>query len=169
MEASNFVPNDWREWRRSRVFQLKQQGWRQRDIAASTAAQTAASTNIATVDANGTLGRSTVSLASLGALQNSFTTFQGQIGQLFDLGHQNQRDIREANEGVAMALAMDTPNIPAGAHFAVSSGVGYFKNRAALATAVAMAVGEMSQLSAGVSYGFDSKNVGARAGVQFAF
>jgi hypothetical protein len=68
-----------------------------------------------------------------------------------------------------MALAMDTPNIPAGAHFAVSGGVGYFKNRAALATAISAAVGEMSQVSAGISYGFDSREVGARAGFQFAF
>ena len=64
---------------------------------------------------------------------------------------------------------METPSIPAGAHFAVSGGVGYFKNRAALATAISAAVGEMSEVSAGVSYGFDSKQVGARAGFQFAF
>ena len=69
----------------------------------------------------------------------------------------------------AMALAMDTPNIPAGAHFAASGGVGYFKNRAALATAIAAAVSEMSQVSAGVSYGFDSHEIGARAGFQFAW
>lgn len=35
MEASGFISNDWREWRRLRVLQLKQQGWRQRDIAAA--------------------------------------------------------------------------------------------------------------------------------------
>jgi len=33
MEASGFIPHDWREWRRLRVLPLKQQGWRQRDIA----------------------------------------------------------------------------------------------------------------------------------------
>ncbi len=33
MEASGFIPYNWREWRRLRVLQLKQQGWRQRDIA----------------------------------------------------------------------------------------------------------------------------------------
>jgi transposase len=32
MEASDFVPIDWREWRRSRAVLLKQQGWYQRDI-----------------------------------------------------------------------------------------------------------------------------------------
>jgi hypothetical protein len=127
------------------------------------------STNLATVDANGTLGRSGVSLASLGALQNSFGAVQGQIGQLFDLNEKNRHDIGEADEGVAMALALDTPSIPAGAHFAVSGGVGYFKNRAALATAISAAVGEMSQVSAGVTYGFNSSNVGARAGFQLAF
>jgi transposase len=33
MEASDFVPDDWREWRRLRALHLKQQGWYQRDIA----------------------------------------------------------------------------------------------------------------------------------------
>src|ERR1700730_16741035 len=35
MEASTFAPDDWREWRRMRALDLKQQGWRQRDIAAA--------------------------------------------------------------------------------------------------------------------------------------
>lgn len=33
MEASDLLPHDWREWRRLRAVQLKQQGWYQRDIA----------------------------------------------------------------------------------------------------------------------------------------
>jgi transposase len=33
MEASGFIPHDWREWRRLRALHLKQQGWYQRDIA----------------------------------------------------------------------------------------------------------------------------------------
>jgi transposase len=33
MEGSDSTPGDWREWRRFRAWQLKQQGWRQRDIA----------------------------------------------------------------------------------------------------------------------------------------
>jgi transposase len=32
MEASDFIPDDWREWRRLRALLLKQQGWHQRDI-----------------------------------------------------------------------------------------------------------------------------------------
>jgi transposase len=35
MEASDFIPDDWREWRRLRAVQLQQQGWSQRDIAAA--------------------------------------------------------------------------------------------------------------------------------------
>jgi transposase len=35
MEALGFIPDDWREWRRLRALQLKQQGWRQRTIAAA--------------------------------------------------------------------------------------------------------------------------------------
>jgi transposase len=30
---ADFIPNDWREWRRLRALHLKQQGWYQRDIA----------------------------------------------------------------------------------------------------------------------------------------
>ncbi len=33
MDAIDFVPQDWREWRRMRALQLKQQGWYQRGIA----------------------------------------------------------------------------------------------------------------------------------------
>jgi transposase len=33
MEASEYLPHDWREWRRLRALELKQQGWYQRDIA----------------------------------------------------------------------------------------------------------------------------------------
>lgn len=35
MEALDFGPGDWREWRRFRALQLKQQGWYQRHIAAA--------------------------------------------------------------------------------------------------------------------------------------
>jgi transposase len=35
MEAGDFIPDDWREWRRLRALQLKSQDWFQRDIAAA--------------------------------------------------------------------------------------------------------------------------------------
>lgn len=160
------------------------------DITASTAAQQASSVGVATVDANGTLGRNTTLLGTVATLQSSQAT-QGsaisslQLGQaaqgsaiaglqtdsvtLFDLTRENRSDIREANEGVAMAMAMDTPAVPAGAKMALSGGIGYFKNRTALASAISIAVGEMLSVSAGLGYGFNSKEIGARAGFQIAW
>lgn len=35
MEAIRFAPDDWRGWRRMRALELKQHGWRQRDIASA--------------------------------------------------------------------------------------------------------------------------------------
>src|SRR5437660_8745650 len=35
MGITDLLPDDWREWRRLRAVQLKQQGWYQRDIAAA--------------------------------------------------------------------------------------------------------------------------------------
>ena len=153
------------------------------DITASTTAQESASVGVATVDASGVLGRNTtllgtvasqgsaiasqsVTLASQGA---AIATLQTDRVTLFDLVRENRENIRDANEGVAMALALDSPSVPAGARFAVSGGVGYFKGRSALATAVSAAVGEMAVVSAGIGYGFKSKEVGARAGFQFAW
>jgi transposase len=39
METSSFTPNNWREWRRLRAVQLKQEGWHQRAIAAALGAR----------------------------------------------------------------------------------------------------------------------------------
>lgn len=146
------------------------------DITASTAAQEVASVGVATVDANGVFGRNSVLLGTV-ASQGSAIAGQGTAiaalqtdsVALFDLVRDNREDIREANEGVAMALALDSPSVPSGARFAMSGGVGYFKGRSALATAVSAAVGEMALVSAGIGYGFKSKEVGARAGFQFAW
>lgn len=146
------------------------------DIAASTAAQEASSVGVATVDANGVLGRNTTIMPAISSLQASMGSHAVAISALetdtvtlFDLADEARGDIREANEGVAMALAMDTPNVPAGAKFALSGGIGYFKNRAAFAAAISAAVGETSSVSAGVGYGFNSQEFGARGGFQIAW
>jgi hypothetical protein len=94
---------------------------------------------------------------------------QTQTATLFDLADSNRRGIRKANEGVAMALAMDTPAVPSGANYAMSGGIGYFDERAAATAAFAARVGEMSQVSAGIGVGFGSGEVGARAGFQMAW
>ena len=146
------------------------------DIAASTAAQQSTSVGVATVDANGVLGRNTTILPAISNLQASIGSQAGAISALetdtvtlFDLASEARSDIREANEGVAMALAMDSPSVPAGARFALSGGIGYFKNRAAFAAAISAAIGDMSSVSAGLGYGFNSKEVGARGGFQIAW
>ena len=49
------------------------------------------------------------------------------------------------------------------------TGVGYFQNRAAATAAFSARVGAMSSFSAGVGVGFDSGEIGARAGFQAAW
>jgi hypothetical protein len=134
-------------------------------------------------DANGNVSTNTTLLPTVAAQGTAITALQtlttaqgaaitglqGQTAVLFDLADENRRDIRKANEGVAMALAMDTPAIPSGASFAVSGGIGYYENRTAATAAFSARVGEMSQVSAGVGFGFNSGEVGARAGFQHAW
>jgi hypothetical protein len=146
------------------------------DITASTAAQQSSSIGIATVDANGVLGRNATIIPAISSLQAGFAsqasaigTLQNDTATLFDLADRARGDIRDANEGVAMALAMDSPGIPAGAKFALSGGFGYFKNRGAFAAAMSAAVGEMSSVSAGIGYGINSNEIGARGGFQIAW
>ena len=136
------------------------------DINASTAAQQASSATLATVDANGVLGRSALSVASI---QNQFASFQSELGELFDHDRVQDKNIGKANEGVAMALALDTPNVPAGSHFALSGGIGGYQGKHSLATAISAAVGSMTTLSAGIGYGLNSGEVGYRAGFQVVF
>ena len=88
---------------------------------------------------------------------------------LYSLSETNRQDIRRANEGVAIALAMESPALLPGTNFALSGGVGYFSDRAAAATAVTARVGENASVSAGLGVGFDSGEVGARGGFQVAF
>jgi hypothetical protein len=68
-----------------------------------------------------------------------------------------------------MALAMESPSVPSGANFAMAGGVGYFQNRLAGTAAFSARVGAMSSFSAGVGVGFDTGEVGARAGFQAAW
>ena len=136
-----------------------------------------------TVDNNGTLGKSanlSAAVSQIGSQVESLQTGQAliddqvaglQSGQasLFDLADLNRRDIGKANEGVAMALAMESPALPSGTNFALSGGIGYYQNRAAATTAVTARVGKNASISAGVGFGFNSGEVGARGGFQVAW
>ncbi|MGQ3177991.1 MAG: YadA-like family protein, partial [Blastomonas fulva] len=93
----------------------------------------------------------------------------GQVNTLFDLTEVNRRAINRANEGVAMALAMESPALPPGTTFALSGGVGYYEDQASLTTAITARVAENASVSAGIGVGFNSGSVGARGGFQIAW
>lgn len=107
--------------------------------------------------------------AAAAGINTSIGALQASVGTLFDENRQQDRAISKANEGVAMALALDSPNVPAGSNFAVSGGIGGYQGKHSLASAISAAVGEKATLSAGLGYGLDSGEVGYRAGFQFAF
>ena len=97
------------------------------------------------------------------------STQTGQIDTLFGLTADNRAAIDRANEGVAMALAMETPALPAGTSFALSGGVGYFEDQGAGTMAISARVSDNASVSAGIGVGFDSGEVGARGGFQVAW
>lgn len=139
------------------------------DIAASTAAQQSSTVSLATVDASGTLGRNTTLLPTVAALQAGQTAMTTQVQALFEAATVNRRDVRRAYEGVAMALAMESPHLPAGTRFGLSGGVGYYGDRMAGTAAFAARVGKAGAVSAGAGFGFNSGKVGLRAGFQHAW
>lgn len=124
------------------------------------AAQSSVDTNSANIAANST---------AIGSLQQLTSTQTGQINTLFGQTQANREAIDRANEGVAMALAMESPQLPAGTTFALSGGVGYFENQGAGTMALSARVSDNASISAGVGVGFDSGEVGARGGFQFAW
>ncbi|MEM7779690.1 MAG: YadA-like family protein, partial [Pseudomonadota bacterium] len=93
----------------------------------------------------------------------------GQINTLFGETAANRDAIDRANEGVAMALAMESPALPAGTSFALSGGIGYFEDQGAGSMAISARVSQNASVSAGLGVGFDSGEVGARGGFQVAW
>ena len=77
------------------------------------------------------LGNVATLQTQVAANTTSINTLNTQVTNLFDLSEINRRDIRKANEGVAMALAMETPYLPAGTKFGVAGGLGYYQDRIA--------------------------------------
>ena len=149
------------------------------DIAASTAAQVG-TTALVTVDATGTLGRDTTTLGSFNsglaannavdlAQAGQITSLQTQTSSLFSLAANNSVQIQKANEGVAIALAMETPSLPPGTKFGLAGGFGYYNHRTAGTASVAARIGTNASISAGIGVGLNSGEVGARGGFQFAW
>jgi hypothetical protein len=163
----------------------------------STASQTGTVFAV-TTDSNGTLGRSALATtasvaaanasiaantASIGANSAAITTANAniaslqtltsnqtaQINTLFGQTAELRDAVDRANEGVAMALAMESPMLPAGTNFGLSGGVGYYDDQAAGTLAVSARVGTNMSVGAGLGVGFDSGEVGARGGFQIAW
>jgi len=159
------------------------------DIAASTAAQVDAG-EVMTVDANGVVGVDTTIRQSIAAntvaIQNlsvnsdliaantaniasnaaAIADLQGQTATLFDLTSQNAKGVREANEGVAMALSMESPVLMPTDSFGVAGGFGYYNNRVAGSASFAARINDNAAFTGGFGIGFDEGEVGARAGFQ---
>ncbi|MXO89398.1 YadA-like family protein [Pontixanthobacter aquaemixtae] len=134
--------------------------------------------SVVTADQNGTLGLTTglasnaavsANSANITALQTLTANQSARIDDLFGRTAANSAAIDRANEGVAMALAMESPMLPPGTSFALSGGVGYFENQGAGTIAMTVRAGENAAFSAGVGVGFDSGEVGARGGFQVAW
>jgi hypothetical protein len=119
--------------------------------------------------ANGVLATDAVNLGQLNAALVDISALENSVTSLLQHDGVQDRNIGKANEGVAMALALDTPNVPAGSHFALSGGIGGYQGKHSLATAISAAVGSMTTVSAGVGYGLNSGEIGYRAGFQVVF
>ncbi|MCX7865013.1 MAG: YadA C-terminal domain-containing protein, partial [Novosphingobium sp.] len=91
---------------------------------------------------------------------------EGQVTTLFDLTRSHDRRIDRANEGVAMALAMQTASLQPDSNFGMAGGVGYYEDRSAATLSFIGRGGSKSFVTAGVGVGFNSGSVGARGGFQ---
>ena len=107
--------------------------------------------------------------SNIASLQQLTSQQSAQINQLFGETNDLRNGLDRANEGVAMALAMESPMLPAGTSLGHSGGVGYFGNQGAGTIAATVRAGENAAVSAGLGVGFDSGEVGARAGFQIAW
>jgi hypothetical protein len=130
-------------------------------LASSTAAQTG-TIYVNTVDASGTLGQG-IAMSSI-ALKSDLIPIYNDSDTLFDLTAQNSAAIKRANEGVAMALAMDTPSLQPGEKIAMTGGVGYYEDEGAVSMALSARIGDNAWISAGGGVGLGSGEVGARGG-----
>ena len=128
-------------------------------LQASTTSQSG-NTNIVTTDANGTLGTS-VSVDSL-ATSRQFNDLRSEYNRQEDR-------LDEAEDGIAMALSLETPVIPSGKRYAMSFGTGYYNSSSALSTSFAGRLSDSMTISAGAGVGLDTGKVGARGGVTFAW
>jgi hypothetical protein len=81
----------------------------------------------------------------------------------------NADNIDENSEGVAMALAMDAPDLQQHETVAVKVNWGNFEGENALAFAGTLRLGQNTSVDAGIGVGADGGNVGSRAGLRMGW
>ena len=144
------------------------------DIAASTAAQSG-TLSVATVDANGTLGRNTTLLSSVAALQTGSSaagvrldTLDGQVGALFDLRGRDRSDFKK---GIAAATAMGQasfPSAPGKTSYVLNGAT--FRGEAAVGGSLMHRFDTDTPIALGVGFSFaGKKNNAFKAGVAGEF
>ena len=77
---------------------------------------------------------------------------------------QNEDDIRDNKEGIAMAMALDAPYVPPNSTFAMSGRYGNFEGSSAVSLSGAFRVSPNVQLDAGLAYGVSHSNLGGTVG-----
>ena len=144
------------------------------DIAASTAAQSGPLA-VATVDANGTVGRNTTLLSSVAALQTASTSqlaaidsLNGSVAMLFDL---RARDRDDFKKGIAASTAMGQasfPSAPGKTSYALNGAV--FRGEAAVGGSLMHRFDSDTPIALGIGFSFaGKKNNAFRAGVAGEF
>ena len=86
-------------------------------------------------------------------------------GRVRSLGKQ----VEDNKEGIAMAMALNTPYVPDDKTYAVSTSIGSFEGSQALAASMGYRFDANTQFDAGITYGFDRNQVGGRIGVTYAW
>lgn len=89
---------------------------------------------------------------------------------------QNSEDIEENAEGIAIAMALDNPDLVSGQSFAMRFGFGTFKGETGFGLTAsglvdnnAFGTGTQVIVNAGVGFGASQGNVSAKGGIQFGW
>jgi trimeric autotransporter adhesin len=142
------------------------------------ALQTQANTNNTNIAGNtAAIGTNTTSIAknsqAIGVNTTNIANNSSRIGALEDTAFgmqqgidRNARNIRENAEGVAMAMAMDAPDLQATEKMALKMNWGTFAGESGFAFSGAMRLSQHVSLDGGVGMGASGDNMGGRAGLR---
>ncbi len=117
---------------------------------------------VVTSDAEGNLAVDTSIGSNLAALNQQSDSFRRAIKE-------NRDAIEDNKEGIAMAMALSAPYVPADRTYALSTSLGAFEGSSAMAVNMGYRISANTQLDAGVTYGFDREQLGGRVGITYAW